>query len=113
MDNLYYQKYLKYKNKYLKIKKTQKGGGDKKTIFLFKADWCSHCKNFLPVWEELEKNNNSNFKFVKYDNDKNPEEIKKWNIEGFTTIMVETNESAFEYMGPRTYNEVLDFINNV
>ena len=40
MDDLYYQKYLKYKNKYLSLKQEleeQDGGAKMKTIFTVKS----------------------------------------------------------------------------
>ncbi len=62
----YTKKYLKYKEKYLKLKKMEEemnkktmimtGGGnkdDKKTLALFKAEWCGHCQAFKPTWNKL------------------------------------------------------------
>jgi thiol-disulfide isomerase/thioredoxin len=111
--------YQKYKNKYLKLQKEQSmineqvGGTDKKDVFLFKAEWCGHCQGFLPAWNKLKEENHSKYNFITYDSDKNKEEIKSWNIQGFPTIMVKKGNEAMEYVGPNEYNSVLSFIKNI
>ena len=132
MEDIYYQKYLKYKNKYmsLKNKNTQVGGGlitskvinvptllqlggaDKKEVFLFKAEWCPHCTGFLDSWEKLQKNYGEKYEFVTYDSEKNQKEIKEWHVEGFPTIIVKKGNDAREYIGPNNYDNVLNFIEN-
>lgn len=117
MKDIFYQKYLKYKNKYnsLKSKNLNQTGGSnmKKEIFLFKADWCPHCQGFLPTWKELEKNNRDKYDFVIYDGETNKEKVKEWGVEGFPTIMVKKGDKAYEHLGPNTYETVLEFIENI
>ena len=61
----YKEKYLKYKLKYQELKalkqqnQKQLGGTSKKNIILFKANWCGHCQNFMPKWEQLQNKYNS------------------------------------------------------
>ena len=133
MADIYYQKYLKYKNKYISLKNNnlqtggslnitskdiivpvllQSGGGDKKEVFLFKAEWCPHCVGFKDSWEKLQKNYGEKYHFVTYDSDKNQKEIKEWQVEGFPTIIVKKGKDAREYIGPNEYDNVLDFIEN-
>lgn len=137
MERNYYVLYQKYKNKYLSLKYknseiNQNGGGsdmckhgmqksqckvcggsEKKDIFLFKADWCGHCKGFFPSWNKLKEEHSSKYNFITYDSEKNKEEIKNWNIEGFPTIIVKKGKDAMEYVGPNEYNSVLSFIENI
>ncbi len=52
MERNYYNLYIKYKKKYISLKNKQNkehiqiGGGNKKDVFLFKAEWCPHCQGF-------------------------------------------------------------------
>ena len=115
--NDYSKKYLKYKEKYLKLKKIEqnismKGGGvDKKTLALFKAEWCGHCIGFKKTWNELKKENDSKVNFVTYDSELNKEEISKYKIEGFPTLILLANDKAVEYVGPRNKEAIKEFIN--
>ncbi len=86
---------------------------NKKTqfIYLFKAVWCGHCKAFMPTWEKLQKEMGKKVNFVTYDSDANSEEIKKYGIEGFPTIILQTHDKAVEYVGPRDENSIIEFIN--
>ena len=79
MERNYYNLYIKYKKKYISLKNKENiqiGGGSKKDVFLFKAEWCPHCKGFLPAWEKLKEDHGDNYNFVTYDGDKNEEEVK-------------------------------------
>jgi len=109
----YYQKYIKYKAKYLNIKNNNKvltGGGEKTKVYLFKADWCGHCKGFKPTWEKLQKDLSNKFEFITMDSEKNKEEITKWDIKGFPTIIKLVGSKAEEYMGPRDEMSVKKFL---
>ena len=119
MERNYYNLYIKYKKKYISLKNKQNkeniqlGGGNKKDVFLFKAEWCPHCQGFLPAWEKLKEDHGDKYNFVTYDGDKNEEEVKQWQIQGFPTIIVKKDEEAMEYVGPNEYNSVLSFIKNI
>jgi thioredoxin 1 len=112
----YNKKYLKYKMKYLELKKKenmlQLGGGDqnKPTVYLFKADWCPHCKSFAPVWDQIENELKGKANFVKYDADKNAKEVKNYGVDGFPTIIMTAGGKAVEFAGERSKENVLDFI---
>ena len=116
MDS-YNDKYLKYKAKYLNLKKTmslrnvsQSGGADKTEIYLFKAEWCGHCKGFKPLWEKIKEEYKDKYTFVTLDSEKDKEKIDEWKIGGFPTIIKKTNNSAEEYVGPRDEASVVEFI---
>jgi len=117
----YQEKYLKYKAKYLKLKSKEKalvglnmlGGGnkqDKPTLFLFKAEWCPHCIEFKSTWKSLESNMKSKVDFVMFDSEANASEIKEYNIEGFPTLILKAGGKAIEYVGPRDFESVKEFI---
>jgi len=111
----YNKKYLKYKEKYLKLKKLEqkmimKGGGNK-SLALFKAEWCGHCRMFKNTWEDLKNENKANINFITYDSELNKKEIKKYGIQGFPTLILLNNDKAIEYVGPRNKEAIEEFIN--
>lgn len=119
-EDIYMNKYLTYKAKYLKLKSTidkksiiMSGGSStksKNTLYLFKADWCPHCINFLPTWENIKNNNEDKINFIKYDSQKNRDQIKEFGVEGFPTIILKVGDKAIEYVGPRDETSILNFI---
>jgi thiol-disulfide isomerase/thioredoxin len=113
IEDVYQTKYLKYKQKYLDLKKLEKqlmkGGDDKDKLVLYKAEWCGHCQRFKPAWEQL-KNQNINVSFVEYDADKDRTVIKKNNIHGYPTIHYKKGETVYEYNGERTVEGLMNFV---
>ena len=105
----YYEKYLKYKTKYLNLKaKHEMRGGNDKTLILFKADWCGHCNKFKPVWEKLQQT--EKIKFVTYDADQHKNEVKSFQVQGFPTLLLKRGNEAIEYTGGRDLNSLKEFI---
>lgn len=133
MDN--YHKYLKYKTKYLKVKNNLVGGSSPTfyfgqdtvdnnnheiTIYLFKAEWCGHCKSFRETWNTIcntltdpkgpHKEHSTKINFITYDSNTHKDEIKQWDIKGFPTIMIRRDKNAQEYTGDRDMNSFITFI---
>lgn len=110
----YKHKYLKYKQKYINLQNQlndQVGGKSHvNTLNLFKANWCSHCIAFKDTWETLQNNKDFNIKYKTYDADKNANDIKNWQIQGYPTLILQTKDKAIEYVGPKTHNAIVDFI---
>jgi thiol-disulfide isomerase/thioredoxin len=74
---------------------------------------CSHCEKFnnTGIWEELEKTYGKSIKFNKYENRENPEKVKKYDITGFPTIIIISNEKIVEeYNGNRSKDDLEKFI---
>mgnify|MGYP006097798719 CR=1 FL=1 len=111
----YFQKYQKYKSKYLNLlsSNNQVGGKAPKDLYLFKAEWCGHCKSFKNDWDTLQNDSELKGKinFITMDSDKNATNIKEWNIEGYPTIILKSGNKATEYNGPRNINAIKEFIN--
>jgi thiol-disulfide isomerase/thioredoxin len=109
----YESKYMKYKVKYMELKKKQllmKGGSDNNTLYLFKADWCPHCINFKETWDVLQKDMKGKVNFIAYDADKDKSIMKKYNVEGFPTLMLKTKERVIEYVGERNIDGIKQFV---
>jgi protein disulfide-isomerase A6 len=116
----YKLKYEKYKIKYFALKNklninNQNGGSSssKPTLYLFKAEWCGHCKMFKDDWEKLQGNSELKKKvnFVTIDSDKNKKEIKQWDVQGFPTLILKTGDKAIEYGDNRTVENITEFLN--
>lgn len=106
----YYNKYLKYKTKYIALKKHTMVGGysqPEKKIILFTSKNCGWCTQFAPVWKDLLKDEelNSKYQLIAYEStDKDHQKFfKEYNINGYPTIINEKNE---EYSGERDFNSI-------
>jgi len=60
-------------------------------VALFAADWCPHCRDYKPTWQEVQeqakKKNEKRVRFVTVDcTDKNPYP-GKYDIEGYPTVV--------------------------
>ena len=47
-----------------------------------------------------------------FDSEKNGKVIKQWKINGFPTIIMKNGNKAIEYAGPRTLEDMIDFVEN-
>ena len=94
--------------------------GDKKAMVLFHADWCGHCKNFMPVWDELSAHNDTQDKvvFIKAEcgkpaeNDEHKNMMNEYNIKGYPTLMVfnSKDEKPQEYTDERNKNAIEQYM---
>ena len=82
----------------------------KKSMVLFHADWCGHCKKLMPQWDQLSSKWNDTqdeVQFIKVEcgNPKENEEhrkiMEKYNIQGYPTIYTFENGPGEEYKGAR------------
>jgi len=85
---------------------------DDKTLVLFYADWCGHCKTIKPVWNDAAKKANTDRKrMVMIDvGGKTPEQqalIEKYEIDGFPTILIFQNGNYEPYTGKRDVDSFL------
>lgn len=117
MSENYEQKYLKYKFKYLNLKKqkmNQNGGGDNKIeLILVKTTWCGYCKRFLPVWNTLKEQYENKFNFTMYDGDTDKSKIKHLKVDGYPTILIKKNNTIRNYNGPREMEHMIDLLDTL
>ena len=113
----YKLKYQKYKAKYLALRNelyvNQSGGSNKPELYLFKAEWCGHCKNFISDWEKLKEDPKlkNKINFITMDSEIDKKIINEWDIKGFPTIILKKGTNAIEYNGNRSINNIQTFIN--
>ena len=116
----YTEKYLKYKTKYLELKKKidqekQFGGNNKPELILVKAEWCGHCKNFKDTWANLQKTPEllKKVNFTTLDADVNSNEIKQLQVSGYPTILIKKGDQYTEYTESRKFENIKNYINNI
>ena len=101
----------------LKVSEGFQGAGP--SVVICKADWCGHCKKAAPEFQKLVDASpialpNGTHATVKMlDADKDKEDIKKYNVRGYPSILIINGSDTTEYPGERTYDGVVDFLNQM
>ena len=96
------------------------GPGDKSAqLYLFKVDWCPHCKTAKPVFDEVEKELNSRpingyvVTFKTVDCEAEPDMADKFKVEGYPTIKLVKNGEVIEYDAKPEKDKILEFLMTV
>lgn len=87
-------------------------------VALFYADWCGHCKQFKPEFEEaMDKlngqtdKNGKKLRLVKVDCDAQKELASEYNISGYPTVKILNDSgSVIEYKGDRTFEGLRKYL---
>jgi len=80
---------------------------------LYHADWCGHCRNIMPTWDNYvnnSKNNNTNINTVKIESSHLSTLGKE--INGYPTITLSYNGDEIDYNGDRTLESLENFVNS-
>ncbi len=91
---------------------------DMATLYFFGVDWCPHCINAKPEWDELVKENeNKTFNgkkvnFAKVDCDKDSALADKYQVSGYPTIKLDTGSNVIEFKSKPEKNTLLQFLNS-
>jgi len=81
-----------------------------KKLVLFYVDWCGHCKNLKPTWDKAaEKANKEEKRMLKVNCD-GDEDLSKYDIKGYPTIMIFDEGEHKEYNGERTMEDLLALV---
>ena len=83
------------------------------TISIFHADWCGHCKRFLPVFNEASKYLfiSKTWKLLKVPCTKYPSLCNAFSIEGYPTIKVYKNSQEMKGISPpRDLENFIEFL---
>ena len=96
---------------------SQIGGGEDnsgKTIVLFYAPWCPHCKDVMPAWDQVAKNHqNDNVTVKKVNCESNPKAAEENEVQAFPTIILfKNNKKVATFDDERTAENIENFINS-
>jgi len=87
----------------------------KKTLVIFKANWCGHCQRAMPEFRKVEEEGQKSGKYdvMIVDADSEPELIKNEGVQGFPTIRLYPNgldgKKYMEYNGDRSAEDISQF----
>jgi thiol-disulfide isomerase/thioredoxin len=89
-------------------------------LYLFKVDWCPHCKTAKPVFDEVETELNGRLINDKYtvvfktvDCEGEPDMADKFKIEGFPTIKLVKDGQVIEYDAKPDKEKIKEFLETV
>ena len=92
-------------------------------LILFYADWCPHCKQAKPIWDELKAHhatktvNGYTVIFTEIDCSSENAQVEKmmdkYNVEGFPTIKLLKNGQVIEYDAKPSKDTLSQFLTTV
>lgn len=84
-------------------------------VVLYYADWCPHCMQVKPVFEQLKQKfkDNENIQFESYEDSQIKTMSNPPQIEGYPTIMIGKNDELTEYVGDRSLADITQKINKL
>jgi thioredoxin-like negative regulator of GroEL len=79
-----------------------------KKLYYYSAPWCVPCQSFGPVMDQL----SSVISVVKVNVDYEAELAARANVRSVpTVILVENDQEVRRFVGAKSYQQVIDFIN--
>ncbi|XP_027028691.1 protein disulfide-isomerase TMX3-like isoform X2 [Tachysurus fulvidraco] len=82
----------------------------------FFAPWCGYCKKLEPIWYEVGaelENSGSPVRVGKMDATAYSGMASEFGVRGYPTIKLLKGELAYNYKGPRTKDDIIEFANRV
>jgi len=80
-----------------------------KQLTYFFASWCSPCKSFSPIMDQISKN----ISVRKINVDYEPDVVGRFGVSNVpTVILIENGAEIRRFVGVKSYNDILNFINN-
>jgi len=84
-------------------------------VYNFNTTWCGHSKNFQPIWDKFAKSidttDNITIIDAKCDTNTNDNLVKKYNIEGYPTVIIDAGDKFTTYSGERSVNGLRKALN--
>jgi thiol-disulfide isomerase/thioredoxin len=84
---------------------------NKNVIYNFNTTWCKYSRDFQPIWDQFEKENNLDIdiKDVKCD-DESLELCNKYPVRGFPTVLLDINGKVKIFNGERSVEALNQFV---
>uniref|UniRef100_A0A8C2XGD2 protein disulfide-isomerase n=1 Tax=Cyclopterus lumpus TaxID=8103 RepID=A0A8C2XGD2_CYCLU len=85
-------------------------------LFKFYAPWCGYCKKLEPVWHDVGvelKSSGSPVRVGKMDATAYSGMSSEFGVRGYPTIKLLKGDLAYNYKGPRTKDDIVEFANRV
>uniref|UniRef100_A0A671XW79 protein disulfide-isomerase n=1 Tax=Sparus aurata TaxID=8175 RepID=A0A671XW79_SPAAU len=85
-------------------------------VYLFYAPWCGYCKKLEPVWHDVGvelKTSGSPVRVGKMDATAYSGMASEFGVRGYPTIKLLKGDLAYNYKGPRTKDDIVEFANRV
>jgi thioredoxin 1 len=80
-----------------------------KQLFYFSAAWCQPCQTLGPIMDQVA----SQIPVQKINVDYEADVITKYGVRNIpTVILVENGQEVRRFTGARTYNDIINFVNN-
>ncbi|KAG5268402.1 hypothetical protein AALO_G00212180 [Alosa alosa] len=82
----------------------------------FYAPWCGYCKKLEPVWHDVGaelKSSGSPVRVGKMDATAYSGMASEFGVRGYPTIKLLKGDMAYNYKGPRTKDDIIEFANRV
>ena len=80
-----------------------------KQLFYFSAAWCQPCQTLGPIMDQV----SSQVSVQKINVDYEADVITKFGVKNIpTVILVENGQEVRRFTGVKSYNDILNFINN-
>jgi thiol-disulfide isomerase/thioredoxin len=88
---------------------------NKISVYNFNTTWCGHSKNFQPVWDKFAESINVSDNILtidaKCDTNINDKLVKKYEVHGFPTVIIDNGKSFNKYSGERSVNGLRKALN--
>jgi thioredoxin-like negative regulator of GroEL len=86
---------------------------NEKILMLFYADWCGHCQQMKPAWNELVSKCKNKINIASVNSDMAPNVAGGHgnNIMGFPTLIIISKGNEKKYEGDRSLESMMKFVN--
>ncbi len=87
-------------------------------LLFFYADWCDHCQNSKPIWNQIQKDIDFqkfdlNFVDIDGENEKNSKLLNHYNIKEYPTIILERNKKKYYFDANLEAETLMKFLTSV